>query len=230
MLQFLSQHVHFVPAELELFGQEEFPEPVATDDVYGHFFAFGTQRESIIGLVVQEVFGTELFHHVGNGRRAGLELNFIDSTIALNAAFFVNAAILVLAATVFFYQGRTDVAEIKVAHELLHQMLGSELSPILFAVALIAAGQSSTVTGTQVYIGASSTGVVSVSGAGTSWVNNEIIIGNLLRERHSYRHWDNNTLMYEFMFTSMGGSGLRLVYRDYDGAMNNYEFHSCIQY
>jgi manganese transport protein len=82
------------------------------------------------------------------GIKRALKLNFIDSAVALNLAFFVNAAILVLAATAFFYQGRTDVAEIKVAHELLHQMLGSELSPILFAVALIAAGQSSTVTGT----------------------------------------------------------------------------------
>ncbi|RYY98611.1 MAG: iron/manganese transporter [Chitinophagaceae bacterium] len=82
------------------------------------------------------------------GIRRALKLNFIDSTIALNAAFFVNAAILVLAATAFYYKGRTDVAEIKEAHTLLNDMLGSKLAPILFAVALIAAGQSSTVTGT----------------------------------------------------------------------------------
>lgn len=82
------------------------------------------------------------------GIKRALKLNFIDSAIALNLAFFVNAAILVLAASAFYYQGRTDVAEIKVAHELLHQMLGSQMAPILFAVALIASGQSSTVTGT----------------------------------------------------------------------------------
>jgi manganese transport protein len=82
------------------------------------------------------------------GIRRALKLNFIDSTVALNLAFFVNAAILVLAATVFFKTGRTDVAEIKTAHELLKPMLGSELAPALFAIALIAAGQSSTVTGT----------------------------------------------------------------------------------
>ncbi|MER3463064.1 MAG: iron/manganese transporter [Chitinophagaceae bacterium] len=82
------------------------------------------------------------------GIRKALKLNFIDSTIALNLAFFVNAAILILAASVFFYKGRTDVAEIKQAHELLDKMLGNRLAPILFAVALIAAGQSSTVTGT----------------------------------------------------------------------------------
>ncbi|HEX4876197.1 MAG TPA: Nramp family divalent metal transporter [Chitinophagaceae bacterium] len=82
------------------------------------------------------------------GIKKALRLNFIDSAIALNMAFFVNAAILVLAATVFYKTGRTDVGEIKQAHELLSPMLGTELAPILFAVALIAAGQSSTITGT----------------------------------------------------------------------------------
>ena len=82
------------------------------------------------------------------GIKKALKLNFIDSAIALNLAFFVNAAILVLAATVFFKTGRTDVAEIKDAHELLAPMLGTSLAPILFAVALIASGQSSTITGT----------------------------------------------------------------------------------
>jgi manganese transport protein len=82
------------------------------------------------------------------GIRRSLKLNFIDSAIALNLAFFVNAAILVLAAKVFWESGRTDVAEIKTAHELLQPLLQSKLAPILFAIALIAAGQSSTVTGT----------------------------------------------------------------------------------
>ena len=82
------------------------------------------------------------------GIRRALKLNFFDSAIALNLAFFVNAAILVLAATVFYKAGRTDVAEIKDAHRLLAPMLGSDLAPYLFAIALIAAGQSSTVTGT----------------------------------------------------------------------------------
>lgn len=82
------------------------------------------------------------------GIKKALKLNFIDSAIALNLAFFVNAAILVLAAAVFFKTGRTDVGEIKQAHELLAPMLGTNLAPILFAVALIASGQSSTITGT----------------------------------------------------------------------------------
>jgi len=91
---------------------------------------------------------TRKFKRDTKGIKRALKLNFIDSTIALNLAFFVNAAILVLAATVFFNSGRTDVAEIKTAHELLNKFLGTNLAPTLFAVALIAAGQSSTITGT----------------------------------------------------------------------------------
>ena len=82
------------------------------------------------------------------GIRQAIRMNFLDSTIALNLAFLVNAAILILAAAVFFKSGRTDVAEIQDAHKLLDQLLGSRLAPVLFAIALIAAGQSSTVTGT----------------------------------------------------------------------------------
>jgi manganese transport protein len=76
-----------------------------------------------------------------------LRINFLDSAVALNLAFFVNAAILILAATVFFKTGKTSVASIKDAYLLL-PMLKSNLAPKLFAIALIAAGQSSTLTGT----------------------------------------------------------------------------------
>jgi manganese transport protein len=91
---------------------------------------------------------TRKFPRDEKGIRHALKLNVFDSAIALNLAFFVNAAILVLAAAVFFHAGKTNVAEIKDAHRLLAPMLGNAIAPILFAVALIAAGQSSTVTGT----------------------------------------------------------------------------------
>jgi manganese transport protein len=80
--------------------------------------------------------------------RQALKLNLLDSTIALNLAFFVNAAILILAGAVFFKSGRTEVASITEAHKLLSPLLGTKMASILFAVALIAAGQSSTITGT----------------------------------------------------------------------------------
>lgn len=81
------------------------------------------------------------------GIKQAIKYNRVDSAIALNIAFLVNAAILILAATVFFKTGNTQVAELHEAHKLLPGFLGN-LAPILFAVALIAAGQSSTVTGT----------------------------------------------------------------------------------
>lgn len=72
--------------------------------------------------------------------------NLVDSTIALNAAFFVNSAILVLSAAVFHRNG-VAVASIEDAHRLLPDFLGS-WAPILFGIALLCAGQSSTLTGT----------------------------------------------------------------------------------
>lgn len=81
------------------------------------------------------------------GIQQAIRFNRIDTTIALNLAFFVNAAILILAAAVFFKSGNSHVAEIKEAHRLLPGFLGN-LAPKLFAIALIAAGQSSTITGT----------------------------------------------------------------------------------
>ena len=80
------------------------------------------------------------------GIREAIKFNRIDSTIALNIAFFVNTAILVLAAAVFF-KNNNSVTEIKEAYRLLPQFLGN-FAPKLFAIALIAAGQSSTITGT----------------------------------------------------------------------------------
>lgn len=82
------------------------------------------------------------------GIKKAIKYNLIDSTIALNAAFFVNAGILILAASVFYYNGQSSVARIQDAYQLLQPMLGTAVAPVLFAVALIAAGQSSTVTGT----------------------------------------------------------------------------------
>lgn len=80
--------------------------------------------------------------------RAAIKYNFWDSAIALNLALLVNAAILILAAAVFFKTGNTQIAELEDAHRMLEPLLGTKWASILFAVALIAAGQSSTVTGT----------------------------------------------------------------------------------
>jgi manganese transport protein len=81
------------------------------------------------------------------GIKEAIKFNRIDTTIALNLAFFVNAGILILAGATFFNNGNADVGTIKKAHELLPSFLGNA-APVLFAIALIAAGQSSTITGT----------------------------------------------------------------------------------
>lgn len=91
---------------------------------------------------------TRKFDRSKTGIKQALKYNLIDSTIALNLAFFVNAAILILAAAAFYKNGLFHVAEIQDAHQLLAPILGNKWAPILFAVALIAAGQSSTITGT----------------------------------------------------------------------------------
>jgi manganese transport protein len=90
---------------------------------------------------------TRKIERTEKGIKQAIKFNRVDSAIALNIAFLVNAAILILAATVFFKTGNSQVAELHEAHKLLPSFLGN-IAPVLFAVALIAAGQSSTVTGT----------------------------------------------------------------------------------
>lgn len=91
---------------------------------------------------------TRRFEAGAKGIASAIKYNLIDSTIALNAAFFVNSAILILAAATFFKNGLYEIADIQDAHRMLEPLLGSELAPLLFGIALVAAGQSSTVTGT----------------------------------------------------------------------------------
>ena len=81
------------------------------------------------------------------GIRSSIKFNLIDTVVALNLAFIVNAAILILAATAFFKNGYFQIAEIQDAYKLLEHLFG-KIAPALFAIALIASGQSSTVTGT----------------------------------------------------------------------------------
>ena len=82
------------------------------------------------------------------GIKTAIKFNLIDSAIALNLAFFVNASILVVAAAVFFKNGYNNIVEIQDAHKMLEPLMGKKIAPILFSIALIASGQSSTITGT----------------------------------------------------------------------------------
>ena len=86
--------------------------------------------------------------HSETAKRSACRYNLIDSAVALNGAMLVNCAILVLAAAVFFKHGIV-VTQIQQAHELLVPLLGTSLAGVIFAVALLCSGQSSTLTGTM---------------------------------------------------------------------------------
>jgi manganese transport protein len=90
---------------------------------------------------------TRKIERTTKGIKDSLKYNLIDTAVALNLAFFVNAAILILAATAFYKNGLFEVAEIQDAYKLLDHIFGS-VAPTMFAIALIASGQSSTITGT----------------------------------------------------------------------------------
>lgn len=81
-------------------------------------------------------------------KRQAIRFATLDSTVALLFAFFINAAILILAAATFHQSGHQDVADIGDAYYLLAPLLGATAASTLFAVALLAAGQNSTITGT----------------------------------------------------------------------------------
>ena len=88
---------------------------------------------------------------VGNSeleRRAALRTSFANMFVALNIAFLINASILIIAAGLFYSRG-LDITDLREAHQMLAPLLGSMLAPTLFAVALLCAGQSASVTGTM---------------------------------------------------------------------------------
>jgi manganese transport protein len=91
---------------------------------------------------------TRSFERTEEGRREAVRFATLDSSIALGFALFINASILILAASTFHAAGRTDIAEIQDAHQMLAPMLGVGFAGTVFAVALLASGQNSTITAT----------------------------------------------------------------------------------
>lgn len=91
---------------------------------------------------------TRNYERTDEGKRTAIKFASIDSTVALILAFLINAAILAVAAASFHSTGYRDVADITDAYKLLTPVLGASLASFLFAVALLASGQNSTITGT----------------------------------------------------------------------------------
>ncbi len=147
---------HFLPrssdGSMSLFSRTE----------SGEFSVLGLSGDSLyiaIGIIGATVMPHNLYLHSSlvqtrdvavsaEGKRQACRMNLVDSVVALNCAFFVNAAILVLSGAVFHTSGHQEVASLEHAHQLLEPLLGTVLAPVLFAVALLCSGQSSTITGT----------------------------------------------------------------------------------
>jgi manganese transport protein len=91
---------------------------------------------------------TRKYEQTTGGKREAIKFATIDSTVALMFALFINGAILILAATAFHWSGHKDVAAIQDAYQLLPGALGVTGASVLFALALLASGQNSTLTGT----------------------------------------------------------------------------------
>jgi manganese transport protein len=91
---------------------------------------------------------TRRYEETSAGKKEAIRFAILDSTVALMGALFINAAILVVAAAAFYRTGHHDVAEIQDAYKLLAPLLGTGLASTAFALALLASGQNSTLTGT----------------------------------------------------------------------------------
>lgn len=94
------------------------------------------------------VVQTRAYEETEEGKKEAVKFLTIDSTIALTIAFFVNSAILILSASTFHWNGFPDIVEIEQAYRLFPPILGTTTASVLFAIALLASGQNSTITGT----------------------------------------------------------------------------------
>ena len=127
------------------------PRPDIVTDPAKLFLAIGILGATVMPhnlYLHSSIVQTRAYGEGAADRRAALRMATIDSTVSLGLAFFINAAILILAAAAFHVAGRTDVAAIEDAHALLAPMLGVGAASAVFAIALLASGQNSTVTGT----------------------------------------------------------------------------------
>lgn len=100
--------------------------------------------------LLSSIIQTRAYKRTPEGKRAAIKYGFIDSTFSLLCAFLINAAILIVSAGAFYYNdvAKRDVASIEDAYKLLSPSLGAKAASTLFAVALLASGQNSTITGT----------------------------------------------------------------------------------
>jgi manganese transport protein len=127
------------------------PSPGKMVDAQAWYLAIGILGATVMPhnlYLHSSIVQTRQIAQTEESKRRALKLNTWDTVVSLSLAFFVNAAILILAAAVFYKAGHHEVAEIDDAYRLLEPIVGGSLAAILFGVALLASGQSSTFTGT----------------------------------------------------------------------------------
>lgn len=127
------------------------PNGVAVQDPKALLLAIGILGATVMPhnlYLHSSIVQTRRVGSTASARRDAIKLSTIDTLVSLTLALMVNAAILILAATAFHAHGHTEVTEIQDAYHLLDPLVGGSIASILFGVALLAAGQSSTFTGT----------------------------------------------------------------------------------
>jgi manganese transport protein len=127
------------------------PSPAIVRDPHMLYIAIGILGATVMPhnlYLHSSVVQTRKYELSAEGKREAVRFAFVDSTIALSFALFINAAILIVAAATFHRTGNTQVAEIQDAHQLLTPLLGVAGASTVFALALLASGQNSTLTGT----------------------------------------------------------------------------------
>ncbi|OZI10059.1 divalent metal cation transporter [Siphonobacter sp. BAB-5385] len=147
---FIYQMVASHPS-LPAIVQNLIPRPEIVMDRHKLYVAIGILGATVMPhnlYLHSSIVQTRGFTRDDRGRREAVKFATLDSTLSLLLAFFINASILIVAAAAFHSTGNQSVADITDAHRLLDPVLGVKLAGISFAVALLAAGQNSTVTGT----------------------------------------------------------------------------------
>jgi manganese transport protein len=127
------------------------PNGVAVQDPKALLLAIGILGATVMPhnlYLHSSIVQTRRVGSTASAKRDAIKLSTIDTLVSLTLALMVNAAILILAATAFHAHGHTEVTEIQDAYHLLDPLVGGSIASVLFGVALLAAGQSSTFTGT----------------------------------------------------------------------------------
>ena len=138
------------PSVIQIFGNL-LPKPEIITNPAMLYVAIGILGATVMPhnlYLHSSIVQTRNFEKNAEGKRSAIFFATIDSTLSLGIAFFINAAILILAAASFHNSGNQNVADINDAYHLLDPVLGVKFAGIFFAVALLAAGQNSTLTGT----------------------------------------------------------------------------------